>query len=254
MLLSRACTFAVCWTFSLFVLASDQPSVDELLRHSVEEGELGRHAEAVKLASTAIAQEPLLATAYYVRGRERFRGGQLVESVADFDRFIELRPDAAPRQWERGIACFYAKMYESGARQFESYQKYDGQDVENSVWRYLCLVPLVGVERARATMLPIENDRRIPMMQIYEMYRGTRSASEVLAAVRAGDPADEVLAGRLFYAHLYLGLWHEANGDPATARKYIELAADEKLRENRRINRYMWDVARIHARKLRGEL
>jgi lipoprotein NlpI len=175
----------------------------------------------------------------------------------DFDKYIALRPDAAPRQWERGIACYYAGRYDEGARQFESYQKFDGHDVENSVWRFLCLVPTVGVQRAQSTMLPIENDRRIPMMQVYELYCGRLQPADVLASAHAGDPAPEVLAARLFYAHLYLGLWYEVNGDAERARQYLqylELSADEKLRQHRGINGYMWDVARIHRRILRGEL
>ena len=32
------------------------------------------------------------------------------------------------------------------------------------------MVPETGVEKARAVMLPIENDRRIPMMKADEMY------------------------------------------------------------------------------------
>ena len=77
-----------------------------------------------------------------------------------------------------------------------------------------------------------------------------RSPDDVLAAARAGDPQPEVLAGRLFYAHLYLGLFYEAAGNAELAKKYITLAADEKLRTSGRINTYMWDVARVHAERL----
>ena len=122
---------------------------------------------------------------------------------------------------------------------------------ENSTWRYLCMARSVGVEKARGTMLPIENDPRIPMMQIYDLYRGKRTPDEVLDAARAGAPTDEVLAGRLFYAHLYLGLYYEANGESELAKKYIYLAADEKLSHSNRINTYMWDVAHVHAELLR---
>ena len=202
---------------------------------------------AVQLASKAIEGDEKLAAAFYLRGCERFRLGLVKESVADFDRYIELRPDRASRQWERGIACYYARQFEKGAKQFELYQTYHDNDVENSVWRYLCMVPTEGIEKARSTILPIRNDRRVPMMQVYELYRGNLKPEEVLAACRRDDPDPETLAGRLFYAHLYLGLYHEVAGEKELARKYVLLAADKKLAQSPRINRYMWDVARIHA-------
>ena len=55
----------------------------------------------------------------------------------------------------------------------------------------------------------------------------------------------------MFYAHLYLGLYHEVGGDQPLADKYIHLAADKTLADNPEINRYMWDVARIHAQSFR---
>lgn len=202
---------------------------------------------AVCLLTAAISKDARLAAAHYLRGREHFRLGKIKESVADFDRYVELRPDMESRQWERGIADYYAEQYEKGAKQFELYQTFHNNDVENSVWRYLCMVPTHGIEKARAVMLPIENDRRVPMMQVYELYRGKLQPRDVLAACRRDDPPADVLAGRLFYAHLYLGLYHEVAGQTDLAAKYIQLAADRELAENPRINRYMWDVARIHA-------
>jgi len=206
---------------------------------------------AVRLATEAIEADATFAPAYYFRGRERFRLGLINDSVADFDRYIELQPSAASRQWERGIACYYAKQFEKGAKQFELYQTYHDNDVENSVWRYLCLVPTNGIEKARSTILPIRNDRRVPMMQVFELYRGKLNPDDVLAACRRDDPDADTLAGRLFYAHLYLGLYHEVAGDKELAIKYISLAADKKLAENPHINGYMWDVARIHSQLMK---
>ena len=108
------------------------------------------------------------------------------------------------------------------------------------------MVPTEGVEKSRAVMLPIKDDRRIPMMKVYDMFRGKATPEQVLENVTADDPKGDVLSGRLFYAHLYLGLYLEAVGEKREARKYIALAADKKLANHPRINGYMWDVARIH--------
>jgi lipoprotein NlpI len=219
----------------------------ELLSQAQVAAASGDSTAAVRLASEAINADDKFAAAFYLRGREHFRLGLIRESVSDFDRYIALQPSAASRQWERGIACYYAKQFEKGAKQFELYQTYHDNDVENSVWRYLCMVPTEGIEKARSTILPIQNDPRVPMMQVFELYRGKLKPDEVLAACRRDDPDPETLAGRLFYAHLYLGLYHEVAGEQELAQKYILLAADKKLAKNPRINGYMWDVARIHS-------
>lgn len=231
-----------------FLQAEDD--AEDLVRQAGRLASQGKSAEAVAAATRALASNPRLSDGYYLRGREHFRLGKINESAADFDKYVELAPTVAPRQWERGITLYYAGRFADGAKQFEDYQTFDNRDVENSVWRYLCLARDVGVAKARETMLPIERDPRVPMMDVYELYRGNRSADDVLKAAQTGDPSPETLAGRLFYAHLYLGLFFEAGGDAAQARKYITLAADKKLAEHPRINRYMWDVARIHFERL----
>lgn len=230
--------------------ARSEDDARELLDQALVAAAQGNSASAVLLTTKALQQDDKLAAAYYYRGREHFRLGKIKESVADFDRYVELRPEVASRQWERGIALYYAGKYDKGAKQFELYQTFHDNDVENSVWRYLCMVPDHGIEKSRAVMLPIKNDPRVPMMQVYELYRGNLKPAEVLAECKRDDPPAEVLAGRLFYAHLYLGLYHEVAGDEKLAKKYILLAADEELAKNPRINGYMWDVARIHASRL----
>jgi lipoprotein NlpI len=103
----------------------------------------------------------------------------------------------------------------------------------------------VGVEKARAAMLPIENDRRVPMMQIYDLYRGKLKPEDVLTAAKAGEASEGERNARLFYAHLYLGLYYEAAGDSEAAKTHIETADKHK------IGHYMWDVAHIHAERIR---
>ena len=54
----------------------------------------------------------------------------------------------------------------------------------------------------------------------------------------------EALNARLFYAHLYLGLYYEAAGDVGQARKHLAIARQHK------IGHYMWNVADVHAKLL----
>lgn len=214
---------------------------EEMLNRAVEASEQGRSSESVDLATNALARNPELAYAYYLRGREHFRLGKINESVADLEQYVRLRPDMEPRQWELGLSYYYAGQFAKGARQFELYQTYHDNDVENSVWRYLCIARTDGTERARSTLMPIRNDPRIPMMAVYDMFRGEGSPAKVLEAARAGRPGPAQLEGRLFYAHLYIGLFLLAQGDGEGGKTHI-LAAERK-----RVRHYMWDVARYQA-------
>jgi lipoprotein NlpI len=225
--------------------AASEQSVEELLSGATAAAERRDHQQAIELLSAAIEKDPKLAEALYLRGRANFCAGKIAESVADFDKYVALQPDAESRQWERGIAYYYAGEFAKGAKQFELYQTYHDQDVENSAWRYLCVARTDGVEKAQANMLPIRDDRRVPMMQIYDLYRGRLKPEDVLAAAQAGNPSKESLNTRLFYAHLYLGLWHEAAGRIAQAKEHLLKA------EERKIGHLMWDVAHVHAERLR---
>ena len=246
--LTLALTLAVV-SSSATARAEDTADADDPLVAARRAAAEGDSARAIRLATVAIQQNPALAEAYYVRGRENFRAGQMKASVADFDRYVKHRPRLASRQWERGIACYYAGQYEEGAKQFELYQTYHDNDVENSVWRYLCMARFAGVDKARKAMLPIKNDTRIPMMEIYRLYHGDLEPDDVLKAVERDSPTASVREGRMFYARLYLGLYYEVHGKSQAARKYI-LSASNDHRDTRTINRYMWDVARIHAEQL----
>jgi len=225
-------------------------SINALLQQAREKTRQRKFTEAASLLTKAIEIDKEQATAYYARGRVNFQLGKIKESVQDFDAYVKRRPQVESRQWERGIALYYAGEFERGAKQFELYQTFHNNDVENSVWRFLCMARTQGAKKARQVMLPIKNDRRVPMMQVFEMYRGTIQPADVLTAVHADKPTGDVLAGRLFYAHLYLGLYYEALGKKQEAEKYIRLAAQDKLKTSPRINTYMWDVARIHWQQL----
>lgn len=220
--------------------------VDDLLAEATRAGERGDHQQAIARLTEVIAKSQKTTIAWYLRGREHFRAGKVAESVADFDKYVELAPEAESRQWERGISCYYAGHFAKGAKQFGLYQSFHDQDVENSAWRYLCVAKAEGVEKAVATMLPIANDARVPMMQIYELYRGKLTPDEVLAAAQMKATGGRSNRVSEFYAHLYIGLWHEVHGRAEEAKQHI-LEAD-KLK----IAHYMWDVAHVHANRLRA--
>lgn len=226
--------------------AQQDDQTSELLTQAAQAAQRGNSQQSVDLLTSAIEKDGKLADAFYLRGRENFRLGNVKKSVADFDRYVQLEPRAESRQWERGISYYYAGEYEKGAKQFELYQSYHNQDVENSVWRYLCVAAKDGVPAAEKNMLPIEGDRRVPMAEIYELFRGKQQPDDVLKAVEVGNPSPDEKNKRLFYAHLYLGLWYQAADKRDLAKKHLIEA------EGHKIGHYMWDVAHVHADLLRA--
>lgn len=208
---------------------------------------LGRHEAAAADFSRVLQLDARDAEAYDHRGSEQFKLGRIAESIADFDKAIELDPARERGHWKRGISYYYAGKYRLGRKQFESYQTFDDNDVENAVWRYLCMARGESADKARRELLKIKDDRRVPMMQVYAMFAGKAKPEEVLAAARAGEPSPEELNARLFYAELYVGLYFDAAGMREQAAEHIAKSVDH------RIGHYMWDVANVHAKQLQGK-
>ena len=207
-----------------------------------------QHEKAVADFDAVLKINPDATMAYQYRGEEHFKLGRFEKAVADFDRYVELTPNEAANHWQRGIACYYAGQYGAGRRQFELHQLVNPDDVENAVWHYLCVARSEGVEKARASLMKIGQDRRVPMMEIYALFGGKGSLEQVLEAAKAGQPSPKELNQRLFYAHLYLGLYYEAAGDEKLTREHIFKAADEH-----KVDHYMGEVALVHAAILRKQ-
>jgi lipoprotein NlpI len=204
---------------------------------------LDKHGEAIKDFDKTLDLDPKSANAYQSRGIEHFKLGHLKKSIADFDEYIKLKPDEEPQHWQRGIAYYYSRQFKEGQKQFELHETVNPDDVENVVWHFLCKAQLDGVAKARAAMLRKGKDSRVPMLEIYDLFAGTTTPDKVLEAARAGKPTEEALKGRLFYAHLYIGLFYEAEGDAKKALEYLQKAAKDYY-----VPGYMGDVAKLHVR------
>jgi lipoprotein NlpI len=196
------------------------------------------------LAFTVPACAQSAAERAFDRGIIHFRNGRIAESVAEFDTAAGLAPDEAPYFWQRGIALYYAGRYGDCRAQFESHRTVNPNDVENAAWHFLCVARAESAERAKAALLPVGPDARVPMREIYRMFQGTLSPAQVMAAAGAEVESQ-------FYAHLYLGLYFEALGRKADALAHIRDAAADRYAA---AGGYMHLVARVHlAALLRGE-
>jgi lipoprotein NlpI len=214
------------------------PTARQFLASAFEAAE--QYKDAIAVLTTLVEADPKDAASVQHRGLLHFKAGQVEASIRDFDRYIELRPDRKVSHWQRGISYYYAGKYDEGRRQFEGYQDFDSNDVENAVWRFMCMARQGGIEKARKVILKIGDDRRVPMRQVYDLYKGDLKPDDVLAAARADNPSKDQLNSRLFYAHLYVGIWYDLVGDRKQALEHLNRAVEH------RIGHYMWDVARIH--------
>jgi lipoprotein NlpI len=164
-----------------------------------------------------------------------FQEGRISQSVDGFDRVAKLVPNYAPQLWQRGIALYYAGRYKDCRAQFESHLTVNPADVENAAWHYLCVARGESPEKAKRALLPVGPDSRVPMHEIYEMFRGKSTPEQVMRA--AGDGVDAQ-----FYAYLYTGLYYEAMGDAERALRQITEAAGDRFA----VGGYMHGVARVH--------
>ena len=165
-----------------------------------------------------------------------FEDGRIAESAAGFDTLIEVSPSIAPQLWQRGITLYYAGRYADCRAQFELHHTVNPADVENAAWHFLCVARAESAAKARAALLPVGPDARVPMRQIYDMFRGALEPEQVLEA--AGSQASAQ-----FYAQLYVGLYFEALRDDRQALEHIMAAAADRFAA---AGGYMHTVAKVH--------
>ena len=176
---------------------------------------------------------------YVQRGMVRFKLAQINESIADFDTAEQLDGRLTPYLWQRGLSYYYAGRFEEGAKQFEIDLTVNAQDVEETVWRYLCQARLFGASDARKQLLVVKNDPRLVMRQVYELFAGNCTPDDLLVAGKKEGKRGN------FYSYLYLGLYYEAQSNAELAKEYIVTASQYRLDD------YMWYLACVH-QVLRG--
>jgi lipoprotein NlpI len=171
-----------------------------------------------------------------------FEAGRVVDSATGFDTVVQAAPLLAPRLWQRGVTLFYAGRFADCKSQMEATMRVSPDDVENAAWHYMCVARLESPARARASLLPVQLDTRVPMKEIYEMLRGTMTPDAVVKAAGA-TPAGQ------FYANFYAGLYYDVNGDRTRALPAMTTAAMDRYAM---AGGYMHAAARIHLARLRG--
>lgn len=220
-------------------IAPANPHVN-LAAARLQEG-LREFEQASALYSRAIELDPTLASAYNGLGTVCFQLQQVDRAVRNFREYLRMRPDQVPYHWKLGIALYYAGEYEEAAKQFLRHHAVEPNDVETAFWHWLCMMRWQGREPADKNLLKVERDPRVPMMELYRLLQGAGTELDVLNALHADAPPPEALKNRRCYAHLYLGLYAEAMGDPKESLAHLYKAANEFF-----VPHFIGDIARVH--------
>lgn len=206
-----------------------------------------RLRDTVDRFTERLQSEPSQIRHYSRRGDAYFFLGRFDKAVSDYETMLELDPALKASHWRLGIAYFYAKDDKKAAAQFEAYHTYDNVDRENGIWRFLSQAKADGFETARAGLLKYKKDDRAPFPAVYRMFAGKMAPEAVLQQIRAAEINDAEREKRLFYAHLYVGLYHDIRDERKPAVTHLRKAVANKWAPGAGFGpRYMWHVARLH--------
>ncbi|CAI5999504.1 unnamed protein product, partial [Closterium sp. NIES-65] len=142
-------------------------------------------------------------------------------SVVEFDRALQLDPSQEPYLWQRGLSLYYLGKFQEAAEQFRKDVAVNPNDTEEAIWCFLSEARVVGAQQARQQFLLVGQDPRPVMRAAMDVFQTGGDPKKILAAAAAdfGRPS------ALFYANLYVGLFHESEGDQDQSRRYILEAA-----------------------------
>nr|GMD40567.1 Lipoprotein like [Ipomoea batatas] len=172
------------------------------------------------------------------RGMLLFRQGDVLGSLVEFDKAIELDPRQEEYLWQRGLSLYYLDRFEEGAEQFRLDVAKNPNDTEESIWCFLCEAQLYGVDEARRRFLVVGRDPRPVMREAYDMFKDGGDPEKLVAAFSSGQPNE------YFYASLYAGLYYESQKD--SERSKVHLIASCQSLYGSRSDDYMVSLAKVH--------
>ncbi|XP_057503266.1 uncharacterized protein LOC130786854 isoform X1 [Actinidia eriantha] len=172
------------------------------------------------------------------RGMLLFRQGDVMGSLAEFDKAIELDPRQKAYLWQRGLSLYYLDRFDEGAEQFRLDVAQNPNDTEESIWCFLCEAQLYGVDEARKRFLEVGRDPRPVMREAYNMFKDGGDPEKLVAAF-SRDRENEC-----FYASLYAGLYYESQRKLDAAK--VHLLAATQSPYGLRSDDYMASLAKVH--------
>ncbi|KAH7284140.1 hypothetical protein KP509_34G040800 [Ceratopteris richardii] len=169
--------------------------------------------------------------------------GNVEASLTMFENALLSDPRQKPYLWQRGLSLYYANRFAEGAVQFREDVAVNPNDTEESIWCFICEARVQGVENARKQFLEVGQDRRPVMQKAYKLFKDGGDPNMLVNEFKDGEPYE------IFYAYLYAGLYHEAEGNAEDAKSAILAAC--RTPYGLRSGDYMASLAKVHC-KCRG--
>jgi tetratricopeptide (TPR) repeat protein len=203
---------------------------------------LSRFREAIDIFTDGIAKHPTDARFYRHRGHRYLTVREIDKAIADFEKAVTLiagrpdqvEPDGQPNARNIPTSTLHSNIWyhlalgrylkSDFARAAEAWRQARdaGKNSDNLVaashWLYLSLRRAGQADAAQAVLTPIRADLDVIENGSYHslllMYKGERSADDVLRAAGEGSGGSAVRYG--------VGAWHLAEGRPAEATKIFQ--------------------------------
>lgn len=224
------------------------------MREAGRSAMLEQYREEAAALTGQIENNPKSVGLYSRRGDCNMFLGKFKESEADYAEMITLDPGLFNSHWRLGIAYYYTGKFEKSAKQFEAYDLYNDRDRENGIWQYMAQARVTGLKEARTTMLKYEQFDREPFPQLYTLFEGgdPRNGDGIFEEIRSAEGVSATeRQQRLFFAHLYVGIYREMTGDTQAALNLLREAAASTWGQTAGGGpTYMWQVARLHYEQL----
>lgn len=184
------------------------------------------------------------------RAETLFRLERFGESVTAYDESVKIGyPHNNDSCWERGLAQYYADDFAAGRDQFLRYHNVGALDIENGLWRLMCIAEDEGIEKARESVLDYPNRVRIPFPALLDLYLGKGSPEAVIKQASDDAPAGSPRrTTNLFNAHYYIAKYYEMIDEYEKAQPYIQNALEH------RITHFMYYCAQIDAKRIGAEV
>jgi len=224
---------------------------------------IGKNDQAARDYTTAlgyVGQDEHYADVFQMRGCANFKLGNLQGAVSDWVNFIRLKPDKEAKHWQICVAYALLGSYEEARKKFEWHWTVNAEDMEVAFWHYLCVARMDGLESARENLIEVTGEERVPMPEIYRLFKGGGSEADVWLAVEEGDPNKNERNQREFFANYYLGLYKQAAGKLELAdeliSKALEIAKsnDGYIGDSPGGQLRAGDIARVHSKQLQLQL
>ena len=224
---------------------------------------IGNNDRAARDYTTAlgfIGFDAHYADVFQMRGCANFKLGNLQGAVSDWVTFIRLKPDKEAEHWQICVAYALLGSYEDARKQFEWHWTVNAEDMEVAFWHYLCVARMDGLESARENLIEVAGEKRVPMPELYLLFKGEGSEVDVWLAVEEGDPDKDERTRREFFANYYLGLYKQATGTLELADeligKALEIAKSNEgyIGDSPGGQLRAGDIARVHSQQLRLQL